>query len=120
MRYAEKLMKVVYSHPNEGVAAVCYASRNLSANTCDLSFELPQTRFVSVLKDNSLQCRTTDSQIAQRYSMRFHLLWNDMAACDFNLLFFRVTRKPDDLHTIFESRMDSVQHVGRRHEHHIR
>src|SRR5262249_21332132 len=95
-------------------------SRNLSADACYLAFELSQTSFVSVLKNNSLERGAADGQMAKRYSMRFHLFWNNMPAGDFNLLFFSVAGQPDDFHTILQSRMHRVEHVGGRHKHHVR
>ena len=48
------------------------------------------------------------------------LFRDQMPPGDLELFFLGVTRKRDDLHTVAKRGLDRVEHVRRRHEHHVR
>ena len=59
-------------------------------------------------------------QVTGGNSILFHLFWQQMAASDFALFFFRISRQPNYLHSVAQGRLDGIQHISRRHENDVR
>src|SRR5437868_1546351 len=117
---AEKLIEVVGMDFADLLFANRHLLRNLAANRGDFALEVSQARFLRVEVDHGAEAFIRKLDLALLQAMLFDLLRNEMAFRDFDLLFFRVAAERDDLHAVAECRLDRVQHVRGRDEHHIR
>src|SRR5688572_4226191 len=97
-----------------------YASRHLATNSSNLSFQLPQSGFLSVLLHNGSQRCFRNMNVARCYAVFFHLFGQQMTQSNLKLFFLRVARETDNLHAVTQGRLNRVEHVSRRHEDHVR
>ena len=92
---------------------------DLAANFTYLAFELTQAGFLSIFADRFRQCFSVEFYIVFRKPVFLNLFGYKVTFCDLELFFFGITRQPDRLHPIPQRWLHGIEHIRRRHKHHV-
>ena len=94
-------------------------SRNLAADGGDLALEISQAGFLRVLIDDRADAVIGELDLVLRQAVLGDLFRDQVPLGDLELLLFGVSGELDDFHAIAERRLNRIQHVCRRDEHHV-
>ena len=100
--------------------AACDLPGHFAAHRRDFTFQVSKPRFLCVEIDNRPDTFIGELNLVLLQPMLFGLLRDEMPLCNFDLLFFGVSRQRDDLHAVTKCRLYRVEHITRRDEHHVR
>ncbi len=92
--------------------------KRLAGDLGQLALKRPDPGLAGVVPEHSLQGLVGKHELARLEAVRLHLLGDQVAFGDLNLLFLGVTLEPDDLHPVHQ-RLRHVERVGGGDEHHV-
>ena len=116
----QELVKIFERDAHRARCAFGNAPRHLAADRADLALQLAQPGFLRVLLNDRGERRLRNMHVARSDAVLFHLFRQQVAARNLALLFFRITGQTNHFHPVAQCGLNRVQHVGRRHEHHVR
>src|SRR5690606_30346857 len=118
--HAEVLRQVVVRNANDALPRLQeQVLHDLAADRRDLTLEIAHARLARVVADDVENRLVGDLELVLLQAVLPHLLRNQVAARDVELLVLGVTRDADDLHAV-EQRRRNVQAVRRADEHYLR
>ena len=95
-------------------------ARHLPRDVLNLALQISHARFMRVVPDDLQQAFIREAQVFRLQTRRFQRTLHQKPLRNLKLFFFRVTRKPQNLHTVLQGLRNRVQYVRRAHKHHFR
>ena len=94
------------------ILRIDHFASHFAADVANLALEIPHARFARIVLDQALQAVIGEFQVAALEPRLLHLLRNEKALGDLQLLKFGIAGEADYFHAVLQRRRNGVQHVG--------